>query len=77
MFKTGGVVARCEHIDRSMKTSNLKSAFLASIDYVLQAGESADQAFDRLRKTNPDLFPSPREGESFWDTIKTYLALRK
>jgi hypothetical protein len=51
----------------------LKTQFLAKIGYSFKAGETADQAFDRLRKENPDLFPSPRGSESFWDAIKDCL----
>jgi hypothetical protein len=47
----------------------LKGRFLTAIGYVCSAYESANDAFDRLRIENADLFPVPRETESFWDAI--------
>lgn len=44
---------------------NLKSRFLAAIGYVCATHESPAQAFDRLRRENPDAFPVPREFEAF------------
>ena len=46
---------------------DLKSRFLAAIGYVVASHESPAQAFERLRLTNPDLFPSPRDTQSFLD----------
>ena len=54
--------------------SNLKGRFLATIGHVPAAHESADVAFDHLRKVNPDLFPVPRGTESFWDAIAEVVA---
>lgn len=50
-------------------TTNLKGRFLDHIGYAPAAGESAAEAFDRLRVENPDLFPVPRATASFWQAI--------
>lgn len=49
--------------------TNLKGRFLAAIGHVPVGQESAAVTFDRLRATNPDIFPVPRATESFWDAI--------
>lgn len=46
---------------------DLKSRYLAAIGYVVAGGESPAQAFERLRTTNPDAFPVPRDTQSFLD----------
>jgi hypothetical protein len=46
---------------------DLKSRYLAAIDHVIATGESPAQAFERLRRTNPDAFPVPRDTQSFLD----------
>lgn len=43
---------------------NLKSRYLAAIGHVIATGESPAQAFERLRHTNPDAFPTPRDTQS-------------
>jgi len=54
---------------KSADPTNLKGRFLAAIGHVPAGQESAAEVFDRLRATNPDLFPVPRATESFWDAI--------
>ncbi|HSX23265.1 MAG TPA: hypothetical protein VLE97_10880 [Gaiellaceae bacterium] len=44
-----------------------KSRYLAAIGYVVASGESPAQAFERLRTTNSDTFPVPRDTQSFLD----------
>lgn len=46
---------------------DLKSRFLDAIGYVISTTESPAQAFERLRLTNPDAFPVPRDTQSFLD----------
>lgn len=57
---------------------DLKSRFLAAIGHACKADESPEQAFDRLRLSNPDAFPVPRCNESFLeacaDVVRTYEA---
>lgn len=55
-------------------TDNLKCRFLAVVGYALSANESPAMAFDRLRVESPDLFPVPRETESFWDAVAEVVA---
>ena len=54
---------------KSADSTNLKGRFLAAIGHVPADQEAAAEAFDRLRVTNPDIFPVPRGTESFWDAI--------
>lgn len=46
---------------------DLKSRFLAAIGHVVATGASPAQAFERLRRTNPDAFPVSRDTQSFLD----------
>lgn len=48
-----------------MRQNNLKSRYLKYLGYDLADHESANDAFDRMRQTNPDAFPVPRYYESF------------
>jgi hypothetical protein len=43
---------------------NVKYRFLAAAGYVCKEGESPEMAFNALLKSNPDMFPVPREYES-------------
>ncbi len=54
---------------------NLKSQWLDYLGYVLAENETVDEAFDRLRNSDPDKFPIPRYYESFWDAIRECLRL--
>jgi hypothetical protein len=59
----------------SMQCTDIRGSFLKHIGYVCAADESAANAFARLRNEQPELFPVPRQGESFWDAIEEALGL--
>ena len=53
---------------------NLKKRFLDHIGYVCRDSESASEAFDLFRQQFPDLFPVPRDNQSFWEAIEECLS---